>query len=249
MRPSLRVARAVAALAGSAALLAPVLAGTSVAAEQTVQANGQNQFTPADVTVAPGDTVTWQYAGGFGHTVTSTSPNWNKSTPLGPPSATLQTSHLFDRPGTYTYVCTTHESVGMRGTVVVQGPAAPPPPTSSPRPTATRPTATRPPTQPPRPSAPPSVSATPSASVSSAVPPVVPGASVPPPPTTPGAPLPSVAATPTPSASASLWLGAGGLTPPAPTGRGKGLPVMLALLLIGGVGSAEVRALLANAPE
>lgn len=245
MRPSLRVARAVASLSGAAALLAYAFAGPSAAEDETVQANNQNQFTPAEVTIDPGDTVTWQYAGGFGHTVTSTSANWTKDTPLGPPAATLQTSYLFDRPGTYTYVCTTHESVGMRGIVVVRGSTASPRPTSprptSPRPTSPRPTATRT-------SAPPSESpsASPSPSAASATPPVLPSVSVPPGETTPTPPQPSVVAEPT---GTPVNLGSGGLTPPPPTGRAKGLPVMLALLLIGGVGSAEVRALLAHAPD
>jgi hypothetical protein len=46
-----------------------------------------------------------------------------------------------------------------------------------------------------------------------------------------------------------VFLGEGGLTPQPPSGRERGLPFMLALLLIGGVGSAELRALLANAPD
>ena len=243
MRPSLRVARAVATLSGAAALLAYGLAGTSVAEDQTVQANNENQFAPAEVTIDPGDTVTWQYAGGVGHTVTSTSANWAKDSPLGPPTATLQTSYLFDRPGTYTYVCTTHESVNMRGVVIVRGTTTSPKPTTprptSPRPTSPRPTGTRtssPPSESP--------SASPTASASSATPPVLPTVSVPPGGTTPP-PQPTVVPEPT----GTPYLGVGGLTPPPPTGRAKGLPVMLALLLIGGVGSAEVRALLANAPE
>lgn len=242
MRPSLRVARAVATLSGAAALLAYAFAGPSAAEDENVQANNNNVFAPAEVTIDPGDTVTWQYAGGFGHTVTSTSANWTKDSPLGPPAATLQTAYLFDRPGTYTYVCTTHESVNMRGVVIVRGAVTSPKPTprpTSPRPTSPRPTVTR--TSSPRPSA--TVSPPPSAST--ARPPVLPTVSVPPGGTTPPPPQPSVA----PEPSGTPFLGAGGLTPPEPTGRAKGLPVMLALLLIGGVGSAEVRALLANAPD
>ena len=241
MRPSLRLARAVVSLTGAAALLAYAFGGTSAAEDQVVQANGQNQFTPADVTVNAGDTVTWQYAGGFGHTVSSTSANWSKDTGLGPPTATLQTSYLFDRPGRYTYVCKTHESEGMRGTVTVAGTVTP---TRTPTPTRTT---TRPPTRPP--TSPPSTSSSPapsspSASASSATPPVLPTASVSPALTT-TPPQPTVL----PGESGTPYLGEGGLIPPPPTGRAKGLPVMIALLLIGGVGSAEVRALLANAPD
>ena len=244
MRPSLRVARAVVSLSGAAALLAYAFAGTSVAEDQTVQANGQNQFAPADVTVNVGDTVTWRYTGGFGHTVTATSANWNKDTALGLPSGTVQTSQLFDRPGVYTYKCKTHETEGMKGTVTVNGTVSSPHPTT-PRPTTPRPTATRTPTRPPV-TATPSGSATPTPSASVATPPVVPTGTVPPGSPTPSAPPPVLA---TPTASGTPYLGVGGLTAPAPTNRAKGLPVMLALLLVGGIGSAEVRALLANAPE
>lgn len=239
MRPSLRVARAVAALSGAVALLAYAFAGTSVAEDATVQANGQNQFSPDVVNINPGDTVTWQYVGGFSHTVTSTSGNWSKNTPLGPPSGNIFTSYLFDRPGTYTYVCTEHGEAGMKGSVVVSGTVTPTKsPTKSPtaRPTATRstPAPTRSSSEPPSP--------TPSASSAT---PVVPSVSPPSGAPTSDPPQPSIA----PSATGTPYLGVGGLTPPPPTGRGKGLPVMLSLLLIVGVGSAEIRALLANAPE
>ncbi|HEX8002403.1 MAG TPA: plastocyanin/azurin family copper-binding protein [Mycobacteriales bacterium] len=243
MRPAARVVRAAGSLAGAAALLAYAFAGTSAAEDQTVQATGGNVFTPAAVTIDPGDTVTWQYAGGFGHTVTSTSGGWSKDTSLGPPAATFQTSYLFDQPGTYTYVCKTHESVGMKGTVTVRGTVQP---TKKPTPTrtSTRPQPTRT-TSAPATSRPPSTSptASPSPSTGSASP-VLPSGSVSPVLTTPP-PQPTVA----PEPSGTPFLGEGGLIPPPPSGRAKGFPVMLALLLIGGVGSAEVRALLANAPD
>lgn len=241
VRPSLRLARAVVSLTGAAALLAYAFTGTSNAANATVQANAQNQFTPSAVTISTGDTVTWQWAGGFSHTVTSTSPNWSKNNPLGPPAPSLETAYLFDRAGTYTYVCSTHESVGMKGTVTVVGP---PKPTKTPSPTrtSTRPSPTRT-SSPPRTSAPPSGSASPTPSGGTATP-IIPSGSPPTASVTPP-PQPTVA----PSESGTPFLGTGGLIPPPPTGRAKGLPVMLALLLIGGVGSAEVRALLANAPE
>ena len=245
VRPALRVLRAVAALGGAAALVLPVSTPPAAAADQTVQVGSpENRFGPATVRIKPGDTVTWQYAGGTSHTVTATTSNWEKNDPVGPPAVlSLSTSYLFDAPGTYRYVCTTHESVGMRGTVVVEGtrprPTRSPRPTSSPRPTASRtpsPGATASPSASP--------SATPSPSAGTATPGVITAS-----PLTPGPtgrpPLPSVAPTP----GVSPYLGTGGLTPHPATGRGKGLPVLLALLLIGGVGSAELRALLANAPS
>ena len=246
MRPLLRVLRAVAALGGAAALVVPTFTAPAGAADQTVQVGApENRFGPASVTINVGDTVTWEYAGGSNHTVTSTTANWEKDDPVGPPAVlNLSTSYLFDAPGTYRYVCTTHESVGMRGVVVVEGRARPRPTatrtTTSPRPSPTRTTAA--PSETPSPTASPSV--TPSASIGSATPPVQSPSIITANPTSP-APLPSVA----PSPRGTTYLGEGGLTPQPATGRGKGLPVMLALLLIGGVGSAEIRALLANAPR
>ncbi|HEU0131335.1 MAG TPA: plastocyanin/azurin family copper-binding protein [Mycobacteriales bacterium] len=240
MRPGLRVARAVLALGGAAALVWP---GAAAHAKTVgVQTTMDNTFQPAKVTIDRGDSVLWTNNGGLNHTVTSTSKNWSKND-----SITIvgqSTSYEFDTAGTYTYQCNTHPAT-MKGTVVVRAPAKPkPPPTTAttrpPTPTRTTsaPPTTRPTTAPP--------SATPSPSVSSGTS-VIPSGTVPPPASTTPPPPPVVVGEPTPSST--VYLGTGGLRPPPATGRGKGLPVMLALLLVGGVGSAEVRALLANAPE
>ena len=247
MRPALRVLRAAAALGGAAVLVVPAFGPTATAADETVQVGApENRFAPGSVTIRVGDTVTWEYAGGSNHTVTSSTPNWEKDDPVGPPAVlTMSTSYLFDAPGTYRYICKTHAGAGMRGTVIVEGRrrATPTPsPTRSTRPT---PTPTRSATPSPTASASPTAtpSATPSPSAGTATPGVITAPPDSPSATTP-VPLPSVA----PSAAGTPFLGRGGLTPHPATGRGKGLPVMLALLLIGGVGSAELRALLANAP-
>jgi len=243
VRPAFRLLRAVAAVGGAAALVVPAYLGTSIAADQTVLVgdNNENKFTPASVTIKPGDTVTWQYAGGTDHTVTSTTANWDKNDRIGvqtPPNVTggITTSYKFDVAGTYRYICTTHKNAGMKGTVVVSG--------TKPKPTATRtssPPPTSPTSRPPTSSAPTgSSSASPSAGSAT---PVVPTGSVPTESETPP-PLPTVA----PTTGGPQFLGVGGLTTQPATGREKGLPVMLALLLLGGVGSAELRALLANAP-
>ena len=124
VRPVFRVLRAVAALGGAAVLLVPAFTAPVHAADETVSVGegNENKFAPATVRIRPGDTVTWQYAGGSGHTVTSTTSNWSKNDPVGPPAIlTLSTSYLFDKAGTYRYVCTEHRSVGMKGTVIVEG--------------------------------------------------------------------------------------------------------------------------------
>lgn len=239
MRPAFRLLRAVAALGGAAFLVVPVLDAS--AEDQTVMVgqDNENTFSPSTVRIKPGDTVTWQYAGGTDHTVTSTTANWDKDTAVGPPAIlTFSTSYLFDSPGTYRYICKTHQGAGMKGTVIVEGRVSPSPSRTT-RPPSPSPT-TRPPTSSPAPTG----SGTPSPSAGTATP-AVPSVSVPPDESESPPPLPTVA--PTPGGGQSL--GVGGLTAQPATGREKGLPVMLALLLIGGVGSAELRALLASTPH
>lgn len=238
MNSWLRVARAAGALGAAGWLLAaPAHAGT-----KDVSANASNTFAPGSVTIHVGDTVKWTNVGGVGHTVTSAGSNWTKDDPI--PVQTTTTTYSFTKAGTYRYYCKTHgtPTSGMRGTVVVVGsnPSPKPTPTRTPSP---RPTTHSPPPPPPSTSHP--ATPPPSPSTGSATPPV--GTITPPPPTSvPPIPLPTVVpGEPTPS----VFLGVGGLTPPPPSGRGKGLPLLLALVLVGGVGSAELRAVLANAPR
>jgi plastocyanin len=71
-----------------------------------------NQFDPPAVTIAAGGTVTWEWKGGI-HDVTFD----------GFHSKTQESGsypHTFDTPGTYAYVCTVHQSTGMRGTINVR---------------------------------------------------------------------------------------------------------------------------------
>lgn len=75
-------------------------------------------YVPSSVTIAPGGTVTWTWAGSLGHSVT-----WVSG---GFPEAATKASgtHVvtFATAGTYTYYCVVHgtPTSGMRGTVVVQ---------------------------------------------------------------------------------------------------------------------------------
>ncbi len=78
-----------------------------------------NAFTPADVTINAGETVTWTWGSGAGlHSVQSTgSPSFPSSAILSGSGATY--SNTFDTPGTYTYDCVVH-GTAMSGTVTVQ---------------------------------------------------------------------------------------------------------------------------------
>ncbi len=107
------------------------IAWASGLAEVRVNAN-DSTFDPATITVNVGDTVTWVIAstGAGPHDVTAD--NGAFSSPRRMMNG--QTfSWTATAPGTYTYVCTVHARLNMRGTVVVQGaggtggaPAAPP---------------------------------------------------------------------------------------------------------------------------
>lgn len=87
-------------------------------------------FVPPTITVHAGDEVTWKNPAVLLHTVTfDPAQAADKSSiklptgvqPFG--SADLSEddtfTHLFTEKGTYTYVCKYHESMGMKGTVVV----------------------------------------------------------------------------------------------------------------------------------
>jgi plastocyanin len=78
-----------------------------------------NVFTPADVTINAGETVTWTWgSGATSHSVQSTgSPSFPSSSILSGSVATY--SNTFDTPGTYSYDCVVH-GTAMSGTVTVQ---------------------------------------------------------------------------------------------------------------------------------
>jgi plastocyanin len=85
-----------------------------------LRSDGGNRFTPDNVTIAVGTTVTWTWVGGF-HDVTPTgNPAFSGSG--NPVSAPHTFSQTFNTPGTYLYFCSVHgsPSAGMRGTIVVQ---------------------------------------------------------------------------------------------------------------------------------
>jgi plastocyanin len=103
----------------AAGLLCLVWAASAFAADQTVTANSSNQFTPANVTVSEGDTVTWNNTGGF-HNV-----HFDDGSYIQPPSAQFapwSVSRQFTAAGTFRYYCEIHggpNGVDMSGTVTV----------------------------------------------------------------------------------------------------------------------------------
>lgn len=80
-----------------------------------------NSFSPRTVTIAVGDSVTWQWVGSNSHTVThGTDPgNLGGLFNEGPKSSGTF-GHRFTSPGTIPYFCVPHFSMGMTGTITVQ---------------------------------------------------------------------------------------------------------------------------------
>ena len=105
-------------VSGGALLL---VAGVAVGATKTVQVGpgGSLTFSPVTVTVTVGDTVEWQWNSGPPHTTTRAQApeTWDS----GVASAPKTFSHTFTHAGMFPYVCTLHQALGMRGTVVVRG--------------------------------------------------------------------------------------------------------------------------------
>lgn len=125
-----------AALIALAAALA--LPAQAAAADQTVQAvDATLAWSPPNVTVKAGESVTWTFAGtSQAHNVASSSANWSLTTPIQanhPP-----VSYTFASAGTYSFVCNVHPST-MTGTVTVTDASGNPPPPPPPPPPGSQP--------------------------------------------------------------------------------------------------------------
>lgn len=91
---------------------------TGVQAKVTISGGGIS-FSPATVTIDPGQPVCWTWSGGTEHTVKGDDGSFTS----GPPSTNGTFQRTFNAPGTYGYHCQVHGTPtnGMRGTVVVRG--------------------------------------------------------------------------------------------------------------------------------
>jgi plastocyanin len=102
-------------------------------AEHTIEMLDGNEFSPAEITIAVGDTVTWMNLSDQVHTVSAdpdiaTDPS-HVQLPEGvepfhsggiDPDESF--SMTFDVPGTYIYFCYPHQDGGMLGTIIVEDP-------------------------------------------------------------------------------------------------------------------------------
>lgn len=92
----------------------------SVTVDVGAQGNGGAfAFEPAAIRVSTGTSVTWKWTGeGGAHTVTSEGDGPLDS---GSKTAAGETyEYTFDKAGTFLYYCQPHESLGMKGAVVVE---------------------------------------------------------------------------------------------------------------------------------
>lgn len=105
-----------------ASLLVSVGPGVSASAKWVTIANFS--FTPRDIVINVGDTVTWQNNATFtDHTATSTSAPADGSFDSGIIAPGTTYTHTFTIAGSYTYWCTIHTTL-MTGTITVN-PAIP----------------------------------------------------------------------------------------------------------------------------
>ena len=85
-----------------------------------VGADGGYAYAPAHIRIDAGTTVTWEWTGvGGGHNVYAVDGSFESE-------LVIEEGHTFERefesPGTYEYVCTPHQTRGMRGSVEVVSP-------------------------------------------------------------------------------------------------------------------------------
>jgi plastocyanin len=118
-------------------LLLAFVAGCSDSEPGVVSMTDDQKFTPEEITLQAGDTVTWRNDSGVAHTVTAYSESVpsdlyfssgeaadeeearnNVADELMQPEDVFR--FTFDEPGTYEYFCIPHESAGMTGTVIVE---------------------------------------------------------------------------------------------------------------------------------
>jgi LPXTG-motif cell wall-anchored protein len=103
-------------VAALALVVTLALAPTAGAQGQTMTVSIEDFFfSPANMTVAPGTTVTWVNNGQAPHTSTADDGAWDSGT-LQPGESF---SFTFDQAGTYTYLCSIHPD--MTGAITVSG--------------------------------------------------------------------------------------------------------------------------------
>jgi plastocyanin len=92
---------------------------------------GSMSFVPTTITINTGEQVVWKNTSSYYHNVVDDPTRALRRVDVSSPSGSapfasslLQPGtsfyHVFDKPGTYHYVCVVHEGSGMKGTVIVR---------------------------------------------------------------------------------------------------------------------------------
>lgn len=105
-------------------LLLIAIAAASFGTTYTITNSG-NTYSPATITISPGDSVRFNI-GSFHDAVEVSEATWNANGNTALPGFTLPFGGGLLLPadlpvGTHYYVCTPHASLGMKGTIIVQG--------------------------------------------------------------------------------------------------------------------------------
>ncbi|MDH5421098.1 MAG: plastocyanin/azurin family copper-binding protein [Acidimicrobiia bacterium] len=106
-------------------LLIPFVAGLmllavpALAATKTVKLTADNKFVAATTSISVGDSVTFTWDGGFHDVVFAD--GQKSGAPVGDVGTTY--TRTFSAAGTYNFVCTVHEALGMKGSITVAAPA------------------------------------------------------------------------------------------------------------------------------
>jgi plastocyanin len=124
--------------AGLSAVIALSVCGPASAEDFSVTTTAGNEFSPAELTVAPGDSVTFTNGGGF-HNVAWVQGTFDDGSQASPadPSFTWPSNpkRTFSAAGTFQYYCEQHGTAsggGMAGTVTVAAPGTTPADTTAP---------------------------------------------------------------------------------------------------------------------
>jgi len=92
---------------------------------------GSMSFSPATIVINAGEQVVWKNTSPYYHNVVDDPTRALRRVDVSSPSGSVPFAssllqpgtsfyHVFDKPGTYHYVCTVHEGAGMKGTVIVR---------------------------------------------------------------------------------------------------------------------------------
>jgi plastocyanin len=115
------ITAAAAALSLAALALAPVSGGSRAKASKTFSVSVRdNRFSPRSITVHSGAKVVWRWRGFADHNVRFRKVPSGASKRGSPTQSSGRFARTFKQRGTYRYVCTIHQALGMRGSVRVE---------------------------------------------------------------------------------------------------------------------------------